>query len=817
MLVAFVSTWRVPSLCVGSFPVLRRCYSGRSHVVGRRSVLRSLVGSGAVTEKERIREVQERVSRRLAEEPDSLVPVRTTIPYEFWGPLGLSPKLRRTRAFLPRGSLSSLSSFRASLRQFLLELYPTLEYDRHFGELLSADDSFYLRVNGKEADLESDEDLRSAWLDCETGGMNLAVVLTPKKMASPSKPTPLPEHLQGLRPLQAQAVCVMSFYRFIPIDDPDALADQLRRSWEPYGILGRVYVAKEGINAQISVPDNTIGQFVIRMSEVFEDTTTLSTHELRYQIPAEVRGVYLNQDTTLPSQQAPFIDLRIKPRAQVLSDGLDESLDWSTNGQAIGPEKWHQLLEEAKKENSTTLLLDCRNKYESDVGHFDGARLLGTKTFRDTWQWLEDELRDTPRDTQIMTYCTGGIRCVKVGAYLEQRMGFTNVQRLEGGIISYSRYLRESSLSPSKSHFKGVNYVFDLRIGERVTEDVLTTCLHCGARCDLQTDCANEKCGRPFADRHFVQCEDCANEMLGCCSSSCQEEVISRRSEKKDLLSAGQPLNTLPRKLKTGRLPEDEGCVVVAPKTSEYCEALTSGEPPLLKELRQVTIAELPARAHMISGPLQGRFLSMLVSLLNARSVLELGTFTGYSALWMAMSECRPNVVTCDIEVASSLIAERFFDKAGPDGSRIEFLRCSADDALDRLHDQGRSFDLVFLDANKKAYQHYYDTILDRGIIRLGGLIVADNILFRGRVPIHLENDTVQSVNREEALRQHRHEDPRTISGRTRSLKAADKVAQALHHFNQHVLQDTRTEVVSLPMRDGLSLIRYIGSPSSQA
>jgi len=124
------------------------------------------------------------------------------------------------------------------------------------------------------------------------------------------------------------------------------------------------------------------------------------------------------------------------------------------------------------------VVLDCRNSYESDVGAFEGAVPLGTHTFKDTWGALERVLegRD-PRTTEVMIYCTGGIRCVKVGAYLKQHMGFERVARLQGGIVSYVRELKEKTQADEaefqrQSLFRGINYVFDNRIGELVTPDV---------------------------------------------------------------------------------------------------------------------------------------------------------------------------------------------------------------------------------------------------------------------------------------------------------------------------------------------------------
>lgn len=133
--------------------------------------------------------------------------------------------------------------------------------------------------------------------------------------------------------------------------------------------------------------------------------------------------------------------------------------------------------EEGAKEKET-VVLDCRNAYESDVGKFEGALPLATSTFRDTWSALEGALEGKdPSKTQVMIYCTGGIRCVKVGAYLRQRMGFEHVASLQGGVVSYVRDLKAHTRSDQaefqrQSLFRGINYVFDNRVGELVTPDL---------------------------------------------------------------------------------------------------------------------------------------------------------------------------------------------------------------------------------------------------------------------------------------------------------------------------------------------------------
>lgn len=186
--------------------------------------------------------------------------------------------------------------------------------------------------------------------------------------------------------------------------------------------------------------------------------------------------------------------------------------------------EWYDLLTKYEEENEK-VILDCRNDYESDVGRFDGAEPLNIQTFRETWDRLEKRLEDVPRDKPILTYCTVGIRCAKVNAFLEQKMGFTNTARLKGGIVSYTTQLRdEGRLEASK--FKGVNDVFDGRMGEVVTEDLLDRCVNCGTPCNIEMDYANMKCPRSFDRRIFVRCKESAMRLSGACCEGCETTVL---------------------------------------------------------------------------------------------------------------------------------------------------------------------------------------------------------------------------------------------------------------------------------------------------
>ena len=313
-------------------------------------------------------------------------------------------------------------------------------------------------------------------------------------------------------PLSSSSYTMVSFYKFYDIENPTEFVLSLEKLWKPFFALGRVYVAREGINAQMAIPTNVIGNFKMA-------TKSLPIFE----------SLKLNTDHLVSKEEfeatKPFKALHIRVRDQIVADGFADpsspsrtpQLDWSKSGQEMSPLEWHEQLNDPN-----VVVLDCRNSYESDVGLFDGAIPLNTTFFRESWTALDSILKDTPKDTKLMTYCTGGIRCVKINAYLEQRLGFRNVHRLQGGIISYARKLdmqtrnqqetegekeeevavevltalpaTKNERNVAESKFKGVNYVFDDRIGSRITEHVLTNCELCGAKCDSYNNCQNPPC-----------------------------------------------------------------------------------------------------------------------------------------------------------------------------------------------------------------------------------------------------------------------------------------------------------------------------------
>ncbi len=285
---------------------------------------------------------------------------------------------------------------------------------------------------------------------------------------------------------------VLSFYKYYHLNNPHIFRDHLYLLLEPLGVLGRIYVSYEGINAQISVPENHYSSF----REVIQDITFLK----------EIR---LNEAV----QHAPesFFKLAVKVRNKIVADGLnDDTFDVTQKGKHITAEEFNKLARDPD-----TIIVDMRNHYESEVGHFKQAILPDVDTFRDALPLVEKMLEDK-KEKNIVMYCTGGIRCEKASAYYRHK-GFKNVFQLEGGIIKYANDVKRAGL---ENLFIGKNFVFDERLGERISDDVIATCHQCGNPCDTHTNCENVAC-----NLLFIQCEECAKEYDGCCSSECQEII----------------------------------------------------------------------------------------------------------------------------------------------------------------------------------------------------------------------------------------------------------------------------------------------------
>ena len=314
----------------------------------------------------------------------------------------------------------------------------------------------------------------------------------------------------------------LSFYAYAKIEDPKKFRDDLFIEWNKLDALGRTYVAKEGINAQMSVPAENI--------EAFRETL---------EVYSFMRNIRLN--VAVEQDDHSFLKLTVKVRDKIVADGLnDETFDVTNIGIHLKADEFNQIIEDPN-----TIVVDFRNHYESEIGHFKGAITPDVETFRESLPIINEQLKDFKEDKNLVMYCTGGIRCEKASAFFKHQ-GFKNVYQLEGGIINYAKQIKEENL---ESKFIGKNFVFDHRLGERITDDIVSQCHQCGRPCDNHTNCENEGC-----HLLFIQCDSCKAVMENCCSVECQDIIHLPMDEQIKLRRGVSVGNKIFRKGKSDKL-----------------------------------------------------------------------------------------------------------------------------------------------------------------------------------------------------------------------------------------------------------------------
>ena len=315
----------------------------------------------------------------------------------------------------------------------------------------------------------------------------------------------------------------LSFYQYANLENPQIFRDHLFITWNSLDVLGRIYVANEGVNAQLSLPADRFNEFKEHLDSI---------HFLK--------GIRLN--IAVEQDNKSFLKLKVKVRDKIVADGLnDDTFDVTNKGIHLAAEQFNALIED-----KNTVLVDMRNHYESEIGHFKNAITPDVDTFRDSLDIIEHDLKDHKEDKNLVMYCTGGIRCEKASAYFKHK-GFKNVYQLEGGIIEYTRQVKEKNL---ENKFLGQNFVFDDRRAERISQDVVANCHQCGAPFDVHTNCANDAC-----HLLFIQCDACKQEMDHCCSTTCKEIHALPFEEQKALRKGQGNSNDIFKKGRADHLP----------------------------------------------------------------------------------------------------------------------------------------------------------------------------------------------------------------------------------------------------------------------
>jgi UPF0176 protein len=326
------------------------------------------------------------------------------------------------------------------------------------------------------------------------------------------------EELKRRMDADARPYTTISFYCYHPISDPQLFRNDLFLRFSQLEVVGRIYIAQEGINAQLALPSIHFEAFKAAV----------------YTIDF-LNGIRLN--IAIEEKQKSFIKLDIKVRAKIVADGIeDATFSLQNSGNYLDAAAWNDMMEKPD-----AVVIDMRNHYESEVGRFEGASCPDTDTFREELARVLDLYKDE-KDKPILMYCTGGIRCEKASAWMKHN-GYNEVYHLEGGIINYVNQVNASSLD---NKFKGVNFVFDQRLAERITEDVIAQCHQCGELADKHINCANTGC-----HLLFIQCDACAAKFEHCCSDQCKA-VIHLDADTQVQLRKGKPAGRIFSK---GRFP----------------------------------------------------------------------------------------------------------------------------------------------------------------------------------------------------------------------------------------------------------------------
>ena len=312
----------------------------------------------------------------------------------------------------------------------------------------------------------------------------------------------------------------LSFYQYAKIGNPQLFRDMLFQEWNKLDVCGRIYVASEGINGQISLPAEKLEAFRLQMN------TIDFLKDIRLNIARE-------QDNNS------FLKLKVKVRDKIVADGLnDDSFDVTQKGKHVNAIEFNEMIE-----NENTIVVDMRNHYESEIGHFDKAITPDVDTFRESLPIIEKDLSEYKGSKNLLMYCTGGIRCEKASAYFRHK-GFENVFQLEGGIIEYARQVNEEGI---ENKFKGKNFVFDERRAEQISDDIISKCHQCGEPSDSHNNCAHKGC-----HLLFIQCEKCAKKMDATCSEDCKK-VVNLSEEEQKALRKGNPVGV--KQYRKGRSP----------------------------------------------------------------------------------------------------------------------------------------------------------------------------------------------------------------------------------------------------------------------
>ena len=282
---------------------------------------------------------------------------------------------------------------------------------------------------------------------------------------------------------------ILAFYLIHPIEDPQKLIKDFKTFFKNHDARGRIYINEEGVNAQMSLIKDEAPFFF----EWYFQNKVFRKSEIK---------IHFYHEHVFPKQT-------IKYRKHLVV--LGRTIDYSKRGAYLSPTEWKARLD---KKDDKLLILDVRNDYEWDVGHFEGALRPECKTFKEFPVFLEKLKKKAPpkENFPILMSCTGGIRCEFYSCLLKEA-GYQEVYQLRGGVIQYG-------IEVGSDHWLGELFVFDDRLVVPIAENCqsipIGKCHHCNNKTSTFYNCANMDC-----NELFLCCLDCTKKYLGCCSSFC--------------------------------------------------------------------------------------------------------------------------------------------------------------------------------------------------------------------------------------------------------------------------------------------------------
>lgn len=290
---------------------------------------------------------------------------------------------------------------------------------------------------------------------------------------------------------------VLLYYKYTPLEDPEAFADEHRELCRQLGVLGRIWISKEGINGTLS---GTVEQTQKYMDYMHQ-------HPLFHDMPFKVDKHHKHA----------FKKLIVRPKKELVTWRLKKNVDPNKKtGKRLSPKEFYEMLK-----RDDVVVLDGRNDYEYDIGHFRGAIRPDVKTTREFPEWIRKNMSQY-KDKPVITYCTGGIRCEKLTALMLEE-GFKEVYQLDGGIITYSQ-----DPEVKGQLFDGKCYVFDERISVRINqvEDrIVGKCSHCGKPEDRYINCKYDPC-----HKQHICCPECEGKYEGYCTGECKERDMLQKT-----------------------------------------------------------------------------------------------------------------------------------------------------------------------------------------------------------------------------------------------------------------------------------------------